>query len=1274
MGNSEEYNLAPETMAGLPVPGSDATTGGLPIRPGTESDHIRSSDIRDGSGALKRQAARFRIYQYPAGGTESYPSGGGTEIRIGGSVDGKVVKDILWTVHVANKKANTFELAEDPAAPQGLASFQGGRLPGIRNASTLEPEAKLRATEERIARLEDPSLFQSTTPTPLAALQIAALESAARSAALTGQPPIEQRIAILNDPARIKALTIDPGPRAISGRSAPSVRFDRATEASYFDAAARLAQLPGYPKTFPGDHFHELVAAGGAIDTLGEIQTDEHGRLIFVGGYGRAAGWKIGGVEPPLEEAVNNDQWFDDASDGPVSAILVFEDGSTADTHGAWVTATDPSTAPQILNAVSLWDDIYDIWVRQMGLAPQIYDQARGEFQVTYQPTFDDQIFPIFRSAVLQQWVTNMNPHARAAHRSVDAIRATDLPSSTPLAGLTALFRNPNKDQFENTKLMPLALGDGTESMLALRMTQYFFLERWNSGLDGFHPGSGPQLGDGERLDKATLVACLGGRFSPGIDLTFIVRDTQIYVDRWQTSGSGPFRIHGKPMKYAQARLDRPFLSGGYVPAHNGSAGLEPGDVSKFMAIPWHTDYNSCATHPPSPNPAGNRTLFWSWPAQRPVAVFAADDVTKADPSPIDGFAKVTPELGNQRWSVRGPGTDSSLPENWGRYQTPIFQFVENWHKVGVVLQSTAIDANPGSFDDTWYLETQSLLADTDRTPVVPFPNFQSTDDSTGVADERVLFYKLMNIESHPDVVTEARAFADYWLAWAEKASNDPKETPSDQLFFPYSEQAFQARIDAIYQDFVDDAAQSDPALDPLIKNRADMITRIIQFAPFNLTDGCWLRNVGQTGPIDEVRSLLFSVFMDEMGDGDISKNHCNIYQDLCHSVGYYPAALDSSAFASDPQMLQSAFTLPAFQLAISQFSETYYPEILGMTLNLEWSVVDLKPTRDLAEYFGIDPHFYVMHIGIDNAVNGHGQRASAAIQLYLQNVRSLGGESEVARMWRRIWNGYFAFGNVGTLGQDLQDLIEKRPTLRDQMIAMIERKKKYGQSNHQTRMIGDTRINEWFNDPPGFLDALATHGWIVPGDWDNSRMKRLTSFETGPMFRVFTDDELALWENYTNSLGTTPPKPVPQPSSVVAMAGVIDQLRIVQLGNTGHQSAMLADAKGEVHSLAWWFERPAADLMGALSSPLNGIIVPGEPQNSRFLTDLIAPVGIMGSVFGLAAKVSPSESCREVVGRWIADGCPIPVLHTMKLRLNTRAAARVTQPRRKIRGMGAVH
>ena len=63
VGNSAEYVIAPETMAGSGI-GESTPSGGLPIRAGTESDFVTSADVRDAAGALKRQAARFRVFAY----------------------------------------------------------------------------------------------------------------------------------------------------------------------------------------------------------------------------------------------------------------------------------------------------------------------------------------------------------------------------------------------------------------------------------------------------------------------------------------------------------------------------------------------------------------------------------------------------------------------------------------------------------------------------------------------------------------------------------------------------------------------------------------------------------------------------------------------------------------------------------------------------------------------------------------------------------------------------------------------------------------------------------------------------------------------------------------------------------------------------------------------------------------------------------------------------------------------------------------------------------
>lgn len=651
VGNSEEYYLGPETMAGLPVPGQEEIAGGLPIRPGTESETITSRDLRDREGALKRQAARFRIFQYPKTERESYPNGGGIEIAIGCEIDGKTVTDIIWTVHLANKKANAYILENPDLGPYQsvIDGYRDENLPPLRNPA-IGP---------------DPDGLD-----------------------------------------RLGKLVIDPGPRAISGTSQGPVRFDKTTPASFGKEGTGPISLPHYPKSFPdAKKLGKLDEPTGAIDTLGELRTDERGRLLVLGGYGRACAWsKPDGTFYSLDDDVDNNGWFDDTADGPVSATIVFDDGSIQEVHGAWVVSTDPAYAPQILNIVSLWDDIYDSWLRKLRLRPEVF---KNGFQSTYSPSFQDEVYPVFRGAALQVWATNLPPGAARAHETVGRISPKDKPAETIMTGL-AYVRNPNHPTQANVgaPLMPFHLGDQGQAFLSPTFTQYFFLSQWNEG--NFDRSGELDLGKGEYLDKAVLVNCLGGRFSPGIDMTFIVREPELYQQDWETSGAGPFRILAKSLDYEKACPDRPFLSEGYVPLHSWTGGLEPGDTSKFMAIPWHTDYNSCATHELDPNPLKSTTLYWSWPAQRPVAVYPASEV-------IGG------KLGKQRYSVRGAGTESDNPANQGRYQNRL-DMIKNWQRIGTVLQGSAIEENEADYSPEQYLEVASQLKETADFVVTPWP------------------------------------------------------------------------------------------------------------------------------------------------------------------------------------------------------------------------------------------------------------------------------------------------------------------------------------------------------------------------------------------------------------------------------------------------------------------------------------------------------------------------------------------------------------------------
>ena len=74
----------------------------------------------------------------------------------------------------------------------------------------------------------------------------------------------------------------------------------------------------GYATNFP-----PAELAPNPIDTLGEMMTDDAGRLLVLGGYGRSGSELTGPGEPHIEDYANNDGWYDDTADGPVMARLV---------------------------------------------------------------------------------------------------------------------------------------------------------------------------------------------------------------------------------------------------------------------------------------------------------------------------------------------------------------------------------------------------------------------------------------------------------------------------------------------------------------------------------------------------------------------------------------------------------------------------------------------------------------------------------------------------------------------------------------------------------------------------------------------------------------------------------------------------------------------------------------------------------------------------------------------------------------------------------------
>jgi hypothetical protein len=619
LGNSPtSFYIAPEEAGALPI---ECDQDGNPTVKDGKVVRVASFKSR---GLIRRQAARFRVLVYD----DTTP--GGREVAVGDTFDivdehsGQRltvrIDDIQWTVYLANKKASWYEFKET-AGEHGYA-----------------PDHKL------------------------------------RNADVTNTQDRQQ-------------LIIDPGPRSVQFKNPKARRAE-------FDAA-------GGPTSFPP------ALSPNAIATLGTIictQQDQHNRLLVLGGFGNSGTMLTGFGNPKIQAYANNDGWFDDISDGPVTATFKYTllkiDDQPAPANArrpklgaddpAWVIVGYPRYAPEIVDIVTMDDLVFDVAVRNFAYVPYLYgvppfdgsvaapDDAqalaawrrRAQWNPQYRPYFWRDIWPILKRPIDYQFVMDKdatfggNPHDTDPGGNFDATVLSIPPhegedpaeAAQRRAKRQFLYGVLRKPGHENELLvtpdplnpnyrlfqMPLLCGDNPLSnevpakFLRLTDTMLFLLGQWANGLfidekrEGIDPAPQPP-GAGAVLDRGALSGGLGGSFCPGGEASWIMRNPAIYAAAYRIA-------HGSPSPGA---LSQPAALPGGAPANAAdlSTGLEPGDITKYNAVPWQADFNECSNQnvdvtyagwnqiePDStgdPVAAVAQLTYW-WPAHRPMWVNGA--------------------------------------------------------------------------------------------------------------------------------------------------------------------------------------------------------------------------------------------------------------------------------------------------------------------------------------------------------------------------------------------------------------------------------------------------------------------------------------------------------------------------------------------------------------------------------------------------------------------------------------------------------------------------
>ncbi|MGF1699587.1 LodA/GoxA family CTQ-dependent oxidase [Photobacterium makurazakiensis] len=562
---------------------------------------------RDSSGALKRQAARFRIY--------------------GLNAHGNIVKELTtdnavinWTAQLANQKASwyKFELALDiPEAVDATPST-------LRNKS---------------------------------------------------------------EPDRSKLL-IDGGQQQVSG-----------------------CNIDGQSSQFIGSF--GLVNKSGELKQtsvyLGEMRTDEKGRLVMLGGHGKSENLN----DDPAVSFGNNEGWYDDTSDGPITAEVTV-DGKPIYVKPAWVICAPPDYAPMQKSVRTMWD-----LMRDVAVSARMLPEPK-------EPSFTHDILPIFQRMTDLQWVnagfaagfgwdspfdftsekwlsrlskrfdpTNESDTWQELRRTLynnfrrldtDFKLTTDNPSSVSSWNPEYSALSPQQWPWIYGDAMDKHATDSPRQFASLTRIQLSALSRWVEGdfKDDYIPCSPavtsiedvPLAEQPEMLTKAAMEFCLADAFHPGCELTWPMRTPGMYSEAFRLqhadNTSPTHNINYGPVMTPQItqQPNGPLLSGQIA-----------GGLTRWMAIPWQTDTASCRD---GYNEAYDPYLPTFWPARVPNNMLNRENYRKV----ID--ERHSMEDRQQAFNEREFWLDD-LPISQGLepadiYQAQINSMVTNFDKLAIVL------------------------------------------------------------------------------------------------------------------------------------------------------------------------------------------------------------------------------------------------------------------------------------------------------------------------------------------------------------------------------------------------------------------------------------------------------------------------------------------------------------------------------------------------------------------------------------------------------------
>jgi hypothetical protein len=624
LGNSEtEFYIAPETPAGLPQ-ACDAL--GNPLYQADGLTPVLVTNFRDAEGRIKRQAARFQVFVYDEQSPEGRPLKIGNRVEGGGNA-GTLV-DIEWQVYVANKKACWYQF-DTSQGEHGYPDDYPRRNADVtdRDRLIIDPGPRIvNHTTKRRASFDRSGEGNYATTFPPPDLTPFSIDTLGEMMA--------------DDSGRL--LVLGGHGRSGSEKSGPGEPH-----------VSNYANNDGwYDDTSDGPVMARLVMYAENVSKVRYVDVDYPAWVVA--GYPRYV--------PVVLDMVTMDEVLYDlsirefADDTSLYGVQnTFDQPQHVDRH-------NEAALRQWRDGRLAWNRAYKPWFYR-DIWPILYrpDQFRYLSNILGQSNFphDQQQRGMFDPCKLSKTPKLATPQVAATAEKAGLPRPTSIemvPEQGPpprrtvhdahgrelddpygpmrqyLFGLLRLSGEENEFHVEdrissrlhNLPLMPMLCGDNCLTNVApskfLRLTDYqlFILKQWAHGhfvneidegwlqsppYNPFEPYPTTPPATGRQLDRGVLSNALGGAFSPGAEVNWIMRNPSIYwapyrvkadrsVSNFLVTAAQSNTSTGMAMDYS-FNVEDPLSQDS-----NFDVGLQPGDMTKYMAVPWQTDFNECTTNP----------------------------------------------------------------------------------------------------------------------------------------------------------------------------------------------------------------------------------------------------------------------------------------------------------------------------------------------------------------------------------------------------------------------------------------------------------------------------------------------------------------------------------------------------------------------------------------------------------------------------------------------------------------------------------------------------